>query len=421
MLHKRGKWWHLHRRVPERFKVVAGKDQVWQSLHTDSHAEAKAKAELVWQNLLDGWSAKLLGHTEDATQRLEAATRLAQARGVRFLKATDVARLPLGEILERVHMVGGTADNPDDLEGEALLGAAPQARIRLSTALELFFELTGDEVLRKSPDQLRRWRVPRMKSVKNFIALLGDKPLDEITRDDLLDVREWLVGQMRAGRFGSNNANKDLMNVRRVFETVNERKRLGLTLDFRRLTIKGGDEETRPPFSTAWIKDKLLAPGALAGLNLEARSILLVMVNTGARPSEIANLLPHHIHLDAPVPHIEIRPEGREVKSKYANRKIPLVGVSLEALRACPQGFARYRDSANVSAAANKYLRENALMETPGHSLYSLRHAFEDRMIAAGIDDRVRRDLFGHRLSREKYGTGATLEHMQELLQAIAL
>ncbi|WP_366942749.1 hypothetical protein [uncultured Paracoccus sp.] len=46
----------------------------------------------------------------------------------------------------------------------------------------------------------------------------------------------------------------------------------------------------RPPFSSGWIQDKLLAQGALDGLNEEARAILLAMVNTGGRPSEIANL-----------------------------------------------------------------------------------------------------------------------------------
>ncbi|WP_444460531.1 hypothetical protein [Rhodobacter capsulatus] len=60
-------------------------------------------------------------------------------------------------------------------------------------------------------------------------------------------------------------------------------------------------------------------------------------------------------------------------------------------------------------------------MESDDHTLYSLRHSFEDRMLAAGIDDRIRRDILGHRLSRERYGDGATLEHMQQLLQATAL
>ncbi len=42
-------------------------------------------------------------------------------------------------------------------------------------------------------------------------------------------------------------------------------------------------------------------------------------------------------------------------------------------------------------------------------------------MLAARVDDRIRRDLFGHRLSREKYGDGASLEHLAEVVQSFAL
>ena len=72
-------------------------------------------------------------------------------------------------------------------------------------------------------------------------------------------------------------------------------------------------------------------------------------------------------------------------------------------------------------AIVNKYLREHGLLETPGHSMYSLRHAFEDRMLAAGVDDRIRRDLFGHSLDRERYGKGASLEQLHEIVQRIAV
>jgi integrase len=100
---------------------------------------------------------------------------------------------------------------------------------------------------------------------------------------------------------------------------------------------------------------------------------------------------------------------------------IPLAGVSLDAFRQCPNGFPRYSEHPALSATVNKYLRENGLMETPGHTLYSLRHSFEDRMLAAGVDDRIRRDLFGHRLTRERYGQGASLEHLQAVVQSVAL
>jgi integrase len=237
----------------------------------------------------------------------------------------------------------------------------------------------------------------------------------------MLDFRQWWIERIAAEELTANSANKDLIHIGEVLKTVNTMKRLRLDLPLSGLSIKEGERRIRPPFSTDWIRTRILADGALAGLNREARCILLGMVNTGYRPSEGAGLLPHHIRLDTNVPHIRIEPEGRSLKSPRARRVIPLAGVSLKAFRECPEGFPRYRNSPSLSDTVNKYLRENNLLQTPEHSLYSLRHSFEDRMIAARVDDRIRRDLFGHRLSREHCGESASLEHMAELVQSFAL
>jgi len=145
------------------------------------------------------------------------------------------------------------------------------------------------------------------------------------------------------------------------------------------------------------------------------------MINTGYRPSEGAALLPMHIQLEGAVPYILIRPEGRQLKTKTSKRTIPLAGISLDALRECYNGFPRYRDKPGLSATLNKFLRENKLMESEDHVVYSLRHSFEDRLLAAGVDERIRRDLMGHALGRERYGIGATLEMAHEIIQRVAL
>ncbi|MEO9515208.1 MAG: integrase, partial [Paracoccaceae bacterium] len=107
--------------------------------------------------------------------------------------------------------------------------------------------------------------------------------------------------------------------------------------------------------------------------------------------------------------------------NKNSKRVIPLVGVSLEAMRAFPNGFPTYRESdATLSATVSKYLRANGLMESDKHVMYSLRHSFEDRLLRAGVDDRVRRDLMGHSLDRERYGQGGGLAFKAKMLQRIA-
>ena len=125
--------------------------------------------------------------------------------------------------------------------------------------------------------------------------------------------------------------------------------------------------------------------------------------------------------LDANVPHIVITNEGKKTKTRESKRTIPLVGISLEAMRQFPAGFPTYRFKDKISNTVNKFLRENELLETDDHTLYGLRHSFEDCMLAAGIDERIRRDLMGHSIGgRQRYGSGASLERASALLAAIA-
>ena len=421
MIKLRAKTFQLYRRVPRRYSSVEPRQFVWVSLHTDSPSVAKSKAEGAWAQMIEAWEAKLAGDTSDAESRFAAARDLAASRGFRYLKAADVARLPTEELLDRVESVSVRKGAPDPIEARALLGGAPEPPITVSRALELYWTLAADRTHGKSPDQLRRWKNPRKKAVANFIDVVGDKALAEISGDDMLDFRQWWIERIDEEDLTANSANKDLIHLGDILKTVNRMKRLGLVLPLSDLSLKEGDAKKRPPFSDSWIREKILADGALDGLNAEARCILLGMINTGGRPSEIANLQPRRIRLDDPVPHIVIEADDRQVKTKHARRTIPLTGVSLEALRRCPDGFPRYRDKAGLSDTINKFLRENGLMESEHHVLYSLRHSFEDRMLAAGVDDRIRRDLLGHRLSRERYGAGASLEQARRILQAFAL
>ncbi|WP_378923884.1 DUF6538 domain-containing protein [Mesorhizobium kowhaii] len=419
---RRNRTFQLVRRVPKRYERIEPRKQVWISLHTDSETVAQQKAPTAWAQMIEGWEAMLAGATDDAERQFQAARELAQVRGHRYLSADRVAKLPRDELLERVEAVTKLTGDAAQIEARAVLGGAREPGIKISRALELFWTLAKQDTIGKSEDQLRRWEHPRKRAIANLIEEIGDKELADITPDDMLDFRETWMDRIMAGDAQPDTANKDLQHIGNILRTVVKMKRLGLVLPLDGLSFKADKERTRPPFSVEWIKTKLLAPGALDSLNTEARCILLGMINTGYRPGEAAGLLPHHIRLDVDVPHISIEPEGRQLKNKVSERFIPLVGVSLEAFKQCAAGFPRYQaSSAGLSATVNSFLRENGLLETAEHTLYSLRHTFEDRMLAAGIDERVRRDLFGHALGRERYGEGATLAHKRDLLQAIAL
>lgn len=414
---QRNRIWHIRRRVPKRYASIESREYVHLSLHTDSRSIAEGKWQGVWDNQVEAWEAKLAGDTADAEKRHAAAVELARVRGFRYLPTREVLELDTKDVLARVEA------SSDAREAAALLGTVDRPKITINKALEMYWDLAKDKTLRKSPDQIRRWKNPRLKAVRNFVHVCGDKPIDEITRDDILEFREWWYEKLAANTHTASSANKDLGHLSAVLKLVNSKKRLGLPLRdlLGELSFDESDQRRRPPFSTEWIKTKLLAEGALDGLNREARCVLLAMINTGARPSELTTLNGSTIDLTSRIPSISVRPDGRDTKSPNAIRQLPLLGVSLDAMRECPNGFPRYFDRPGLSATINNYLEAHKLKETENHTLSCLRHSFEDRMLAAGIDVRIRKDLMGHSKNGVVFGEGATLDHAATLLRPLAL
>jgi len=186
-----------------------------------------------------------------------------------------------------------------------------------------------------------------------------------------------------------NSGNKDLTNLRILFRSYwsyeGDPKRDN---PFEGLRFKNVVYKDIPPFSVDWLQNRILAKDALKSLNEDARLIVYALIETGCRPSEIANLRKEHIILDADVPHLKIRPTvNRKLKSKSASRDIPLLDVSLEAMRQRPNDFQRYRDKGSLlSQTLMKRFKADGLFESPDHRIYSIRHAFEKRMLEADID-----------------------------------
>lgn len=192
--------------------------------------------------------------------------------------------------------------------------------------------------------------------------MISDKAVSDVCADDVLDFRVWWMERIQVEGLSANAANKDLTHVGDVLKTVNKMKRLGLVLPRNDLSFKQGEADKRPPFCVDWIVTRLLAGGALDGLNDQAQAILSVMINTGARPSELAALIADCIRLDDPVPHFSIEAVGRQLESKNVKRLVPLAASSLAALTGFPKRFGRCRgSSASLSATINKFLRLNGL------------------------------------------------------------
>ncbi|RWR34653.1 hypothetical protein D2T29_03670 [Sinirhodobacter populi] len=123
-----------------------------------------------------------------------------------------------------------------------------------------------------------------------------------------------------------------------------------------------------PAFSREWVPGKILAIDALAKLNAEAADVLLMMINTGLRPSEITDAPLSDFFTDAENPFHRVAPNGRQLKVQHTRRNIPLLGVSLDAAKriVARGGIQKYRHKAGSgSNLVNKFMKNNGLKETP--------------------------------------------------------
>ena len=161
---------------------------------------------------------------------------------------------------------------------------------------------------------------------------------------------------------------------------------------------------------------RIFEPNVFEGLNREAALLCFALIETGCRPSELCNILPENICLDADVPHIRIRStKARQLKSQAPIRDVPLVGISLEAMKLARKGFPHYRERGYLlSQSLTKTFKARKLMPSDNHRIYSFRHSFENRMLEAGIDFGLRFTLMGHRNPRPEYGDGGSLAYRRD-------
>lgn len=415
--------YYFNRRVPAEIKPYDARPLVRVALKTDSRKEAVRLALLQNDHLESYWRELVLtSKTHDAAS-YEQVVQKARLLGFTYLPCQVIAESSLHEIHRRVQKADSANNCP--LTVAAILGGVEKPRIMLCEVIERYFSFTKNKIINKSNNQIRKWVNPRKLAMKTLIECIGDKELMHLSRDDLIKYRDWWLHRIDTQKAVASTANKNLIHVKEIIQTVNENMKLQLDSQhiFSKLLLENSGETQRLPFDTDYIAQTLLNPENLADLNEQARWSLYAMAETGAGISEQLGLLPEDIKLDAEIPHIIITPRHKKaLKTRYRKRTIPLVGYALDAFKACPNGFTDYRGRPDsLSGLLSKYLKEHDLLPSENHTVYSLRHSFQDRLLAANAPDRVQADLMGHKFQRQAYGKGASLEQKYEWLEKIKL
>ncbi|WP_262694956.1 DUF6538 domain-containing protein [Kordiimonas aquimaris] len=417
---------YYYRRVPkDLLSLYGGRPFIQQSLDTSNLLQALLRRDSINEAIEETWEKfRKTGCDPAARNRFEAAVANARQYGFDYKTLPELDAAPVSELVERLNVVDEIKSPAQKIEAaEALLGTVEKPELPLSEALEIYWENTRDKIRGKNDSQTRIWTHARKRCVRKFIKVIGDKDIYQITRPDAIEYRNWWLDLVEADEVKADTANKDMELLSGIIQKVFDVQGINLKSPFSGgLRLQKGYSEERVSMTKKEILHCLYNNNPLAGLNEQARHIVYICAETGARPVEVITRAPNDIVLDADVPHFKIR-ENKfgMLKTKVSRRDIPLVGSALKAFQKFPGGFPRYVER-HVSCvnAIGKFFRENKIL-VPGATLYSLRHGFQDRLNEVETPERMQVELFGHALGRPKYGAGPALKVKQRWMQKLML
>lgn len=236
------------------------------------------------------WEAKLVGQAGNAVAYSKELKNIAKSHRLSFLRPREVAELPLSQFAERLSAVEDLVKPGECVSVptvEALLGPTNERALKVSGAYSLYLEECDVKQKAKSIEQRKKWRRNMDRTVRLLIDAVGDIPFLEMERVHVRQFRDALKSEIDHGAMQGRTANKYISAISKMYKIVSEKTGAGSPNPFEKQRFEVGRARKRPAFTTQWIQEKLLAPEALSGLDDDARDVFLLMVNTGARPSEI--------------------------------------------------------------------------------------------------------------------------------------
>lgn len=415
--------YRYYRRVPTEIAHLDKRTHVKQSLKTKNLKDALEKAESVHQAAERLWRALLGGNdNSSAVEQYSAAVKAAQSLGFSYKSNSEVGVAEPGEIIRRLAIARASLESTTVLD--AVAGTAPTPTTRLSNLWSLYEQYNKAGLTGMSPNQMAKHQKSRERAIRYASEELGDMELAAITRKDVLRFRDWWTSKIEKEKLTAYSANRCFSDIMGMLTVIDDALHSTFHAAWEKARLKETNAtklKKRPPFPVAWVSDKILAAGALDNLNEDGRLIVYTMIESGLRLGEVCNLRPQDIRLKDKVPHLEVAErDDRRQKTEHSIRRVPLVGVALWAMKQRPDGFPRYQDKADAaSAVINKVMASAGLRPTDRHTVYSLRHTFQDRIENADCSDRLQADLMGHEFGRPTYGDGPEMERRQKFLKGI--
>lgn len=187
LLKRNGKYYY-NRRVPDYLNDIDDRNFVRVSLKTDSRDIAVKRCAAFNQNIENYWQECIETGSKHNTNRFQKVVKLARLLGFSYVPVSQLSRAPMAEIANRLNIANQVKHK--QLHVEAIMGGVDTPSFTLTQGLEKYWELTKDLIVSKSPNQVRKWKNPRVKAIRNLGNLIGDKDYKNLTCDDTFKLRD---------------------------------------------------------------------------------------------------------------------------------------------------------------------------------------------------------------------------------------
>jgi integrase len=419
------------------------------SLQTKSPALAAKAAARIAQEDDATWEALRVADQTNGELLPADATRIAISKLKRLgvqpgYKLASGEHDPLSEFLDEKH--GSARDAVFAETGEPAdwaehLDAVDREMIRIAggkAGPKLLSDALAYYLKEHERGTEKKFAADNTRSVGHVLEIIGNRPLPNYLRADAEKVRDALLVRVK-----TQTVRRHLNDIGAVFA----KGITGFNLQLQRhafqdveIINEGKDATIKETFKT---KDLERVVQAIRDADDTLRHLAALLVNTGARISEMVGLKVSDVVLDHAVPHVIIQPHNeirRTLKTPGSERVIPLVGISHWAATRTVEGlhdgnaggwlFPRYVrpiqgghlavQTGSATVSVNNWLKRITGSQKTSHCF---RHTLKDRLRGAEAPKAIQDAIggWGTRTVADGYGEGHTLEHLQRYLLKVAL
>ncbi len=255
-----------------------------------------------------------------------------------------------------------------------------------------------------------------------LIKLVGDIEINSLSR---AHTRQ-LVDYLTLDGFKTGSIRRTLNTLRAVTRKAITELEISKADPFKSITIQneGNDKEDGKVATPQQLRE--IVTTFIAKKNSAVAMIIILQMELGTRISEISGLGLDDIFLNEEIPYIYFRDKPwRSLKNNVSERRVPVSGLALEALKAAlalprtNQGIFNNYAKKNGGTAASAAV--NAQLKKWGLKSHDFRHTMKDRLREIGCPKDIRDAIQGHGSNdiADNYGQGHSLRTMLNWIKKV--